>query len=329
MTSVLLLPVLLLALHAHALNFSLSFSGTGTGDIDRVKIPLDGAGNLLNIGNGNFTIEFWMKAFLSSNTGTVSPGANDNWITGNIIFDRDVYGNGDYGDFGISLGSGRIAFGVNNASSSRTILGTSQVANGQWHHIAVTRAFNGAMAIFVNGTQDAFYASGPAGNISYRTGRSTSWPNDPYLVIGAEKHDYDPSTYPSFSGWLDEVRISTNIRYTSTFQRPTEFFLHDQYTVGLFSFNEGSGTVVTNWAQVPNPTHGQRMVGGYPPRPAYSTDVPPLVPESTCLALVMLTAACVTRVRRSANSEIIPSHRRLLPAVLSASHTACRRLAAV
>lgn len=271
-------------------NYSLRFFGTGTGDIDRVKIPVDGAGNLMNIGNGNFTIEFWMKAYSNDNGGSVTPGAADNWITGNIIFDRDIFGDGDYGDYGISLGSGRIAFGVNNGSSSRTILGATQVANGQWHHIAVTRAFNGAMGIYVNGTQDAYFASGPSGNISYRTGRTTTWPNDPYLVIGAEKHDYDSSQYPSFSGWIDEVRISTNIRYTSTFQRPSEFFLPDAFTVGLFNFNEGSGTIVSNWAMVANPTHGQRMVGGSPERPAYSTDVPPLVPEPGSVALLLLSA---------------------------------------
>lgn len=278
------------ALVANASNFSLRFYGTGTGDIDRVKILCEGANNLMNIGNGNFTIEFWMKAFLSENTGSVSPGNNDGWVTGNIIFDRDIFGDGDFGDFGVSLGSGQIAFGVNNGTASRTILGSTQVANGQWHHIAVTRALNGAMAIFVNGTQDAYYASGPNGNISYRTGRTTNWPNDPYLVIGAEKHDYDPSQYPSFSGWIDEVRISTNIRYTGTFQRPSEFFLPDAFTVGLFNFNEGSGTIVSNWATVANPTHGQRMVGGSPERPSYSTDVPPLVPEPGCVALLLLSA---------------------------------------
>lgn len=285
-------------------NYSLRFFGTGTGDIDRVKIPVDGAGNLMNIGNGNFTIEFWMKAFLSENAGSVSPGDNDGWVTGNIIFDRDIFGDGDFGDFGVSLGSGQIAFGVNNGTASRTILGSTQVANGQWHHIAVTRALNGAMAIFVNGTQDAYYASGPSGNISYNTGRTTTWPNDPYLVIGAEKHDYDPSTYPSFSGWIDEVRISTNVRYTSTFQRPTEFFLPDAFTVGLFNFNEGGGTIVSNWATVANPTHGQRRVGGNPERPSYSTDVPPLIPEPCGMALILLQMV----VRMLANLHIAPNH---------------------
>jgi len=273
---------------ARAADFSLRFYGTGTGDIDRVKIPSDGAANPLNIGNGDFTIEFWLKAFLSNNTGSVA-GGGDTWTTGNIIIDRDIFGNGDFGDFGISLGNGRVAFGVHNGSSGTTILASNNVADGIWHHIAVTRSFSGAMGVFVDGTQDVYLASGPAGNISYNTGRSTSWPNDSYLVIGAEKHDYNSSQYPSFNGWLDELRISTNIRYSTNFSRPTHYFVPDQYSVGLFPFNEGTGTIVSNHASS-SPTHGLRMVAPNPERPAYVTDVPPLIPEP---AAALLPLACL------------------------------------
>ena len=44
--------------------------------------------------------------------------------------------------------------------------------------------------------------------------------SDPFLVIGAEKHDAG-SLYPSYRGWIDEVRLSTVRRYTgSGFTRP-------------------------------------------------------------------------------------------------------------
>ena len=33
----------------------------------------------------------------------VACDTNDGWILGNILFDRDVYGDGDHGDFGVSL----------------------------------------------------------------------------------------------------------------------------------------------------------------------------------------------------------------------------------
>jgi len=299
-----LIPALLILFFFHAptraADFSLRFYGTGTGDIDRVKIPSYGAANPLNIGNGHFTIEFWLKAFLSNNTGTVA-GGGDSWTTGNIIIDRDIFGNGDFGDFGISLGNGRVAFGIHNGSSGTTILASNNVADGIWHHIAVTRSFSGAMAVFVDGTQDVYLASGPAGNISYNTGRTTSWPNDPYLVIAAEKHDYDPSTYPSFNGWLDELHISTNIRYSTNFSRPDQYTIPDQFSVGLFRFNEGSGTVVSNYASS-SPTHGVRMVALNPERPAYVTDVPPLVPEPAAALLPLTCLIASSRFPRNASS---------------------------
>ena len=81
------------------------------------------------------------------------------------------------------------------------------------------------------------------GDISYRDGRSAGATNEPYLVIGAEKHDAG-GAYPSFNGYVDEVRISNTVRYTGNFTRPSGAFGTDGNTVGLYHFNEGSGTSV-------------------------------------------------------------------------------------
>ena len=35
-------------------------------------------------------------------------------------------------------------------------------------------------------------------------------------MLGAEKHDAG-AEFPSFSGWLDELRISNNVRYGGAF----------------------------------------------------------------------------------------------------------------
>lgn len=195
---------------AQGSRFAVQFFGTGTGQIDRIKIPL-ASSPLMNVG-GDFTIECWIRALYASNAGTVATGQDgDGWITGNIIIDRDVYGGGDYGDFGVALGraSGRsvLAFGVHNGSWGQTIVGTNHVGDGAWHHMAVTRQqTNGLLRIVVDGKVDA-EGTGPTGNVSYRTGRTTSWPSsDPYLVLGAEKHDAGNS-YPSFHGSVDELRV--------------------------------------------------------------------------------------------------------------------------
>ncbi|MCU0434920.1 MAG: LamG domain-containing protein [Bacteroidia bacterium] len=250
----------------HAQNYCMRFYGHGTGDIDRVKIALDAPQRPADIAF-DFTIEFDLLAAASDNPlgSNAAQGNNDDWTLGHVIIDRDIFGNGDYGDFGISLAGSRIAAGVNNGSSSYTLIGNINVADQLWHHIAVTRnSATGQISLFVDGVADGS-ASGPAGNISYRDGRSTSWPNDPYLVIGAEKHDYDNAVYPSFNGHIDELRFSTVIRYTGTFTPP---LLHtaDSVTACLYHFDEGSGNVLLDASTAAGgPSPGDVRYGGSAP----------------------------------------------------------------
>ena len=250
--------------------YALQFGGTGSGDIDRVKIRVD-PNTPIDVG-ADFTLEWWMKANAQDNTGLASCGTETGWSTGNILFDRDVYFAGDNGDYGVALHGGRIAFGVSRGSSGTTLCGTTIVANGNWHHIAVTRASStGQLAIYVDGVRDAL-GTGPTGDVSYRNGRSTSFPNtDPYLVIGAEKTD-EGSQYPSYRGIMDEIRLSNNIRYASNFTPSGSPFTPDANTVGLYHFNEGSGTTALDSATVTGaPTNGTIRVGGNPVRPVYVT----------------------------------------------------------
>jgi hypothetical protein len=263
---------------------ALRFYGHGPGapQQDRVKIRIDGPPVPADIGNGDFTIEFWMKANLSDNTGSATCNVNngDGWITANIIVDRDVYGPGDHGDFGVALSNGRIAFGVHNGSSGSTLCGNINVADGAWHHIVVTRAAaTGALRIFVDGQLDG-QRSGPTGNLSYRDGRSTSWPNsDPFLVLGAEKHDAGPA-YPAYNGLFDELRLSTVVRYTGNFTRPSAPFTTDANTAALYHFDEGpagpcTGTVLDSSGASGGPSHGQCHYGGAGQAgPVYVTDQP-------------------------------------------------------
>jgi glucose/arabinose dehydrogenase len=260
---------------------SLRFHGNGTGDIDRVKIAIDNPARPADVGATDFTLEWWMKALPGENTSqSVTCNANDGWITGNILFDRDVNGSGDHGDFGVSLSDGRVAFGVSFGGSGNTICGTTDVTDGRWHHVAVTRRYSdGALRIFVDGVLDA---AGPRGSgvgansdVSYRDGRS-GWPNDPFLVIGAEKHDAG-SSYPSYRGWIDEVRLSNTLRYVGNFTRPNQPFITDANTVALYHFDEGSGDAVGDASgAIGGPSHGIRRFGGAPSRPLWSTDAAPL-----------------------------------------------------
>lgn len=246
--------MLIFSAQAQGSRFAVRFYGTGTGQIDRIKIPLESS-PALNVGS-NFTFEFWIRAAYSNNAGVVYPGLNgDGWITGNVLLDRDIYGTGDYGDFGVALGRDGtnlvLAFGAHNGSWGQTIVGTRNVGDDAWHHVAITRvASNGTMAIYVDGTLDAS-GTGPTGNLSYRIGRATDWPNsDPFLVIGAEKHDAG-SEYPSYNGYFDELRIWSRALTTyelaqiaSALTPPAE----QNGLVAYFRLEEGSGTALRDSA---------------------------------------------------------------------------------
>ncbi len=254
--------------------YALRFFGNGVNDIDRVKIPVNPQNNA-DFGATDFTLEWWMKTNSGENVARTGCGTgNDAWINGNIIFDRDIWGDGDYGDFGVSLFNGRVAFGLNNGSSGATICGSRNVADGQWHHVAVQRRLSdGYLWMYVDGVLDAS-VDGPNGNISYRDNRSSGYSNDPFFVIGAEKHDAAVE-YPSYSGFIDEVRVSRVIRYSTAFSRPTNTFSSDSNTLLLYHFDEGTGSVLRDSSTVGVPVNGQLRVGGNPVGPIWTTsDVP-------------------------------------------------------
>jgi hypothetical protein len=245
--------------------FNLRFYGNGWGDFDRVKILIDDPQNgslPADVGDTDFTIEFWMKALTSENTGSVCTTAGDAWMNGDVILDRDVPGNGDHGEFGVSLMDGRIAFGVNNGSTGETLCGNTYVVDELWHHIAITRNFNnGQLRIFVDGELDTDVI-GPTGDISYRDGRTAQDPDqDPYLVIGARKSDQGLA----FSGWIDEMRISNLIRYVEPFEPPIEPFISDANTVALYHFDTGYGNLIRDLSGAASgPSDGTRIYGGDP-----------------------------------------------------------------
>ncbi len=269
--------------------YSLRFFGNGVDDIDRVKIRIDDPTNNLpgppaDIGATDFTIEFWVRGYLAENgSPTVTCGANEDWILGNIVFDRDRFSQGR--KFGISIANGRVVFGVTNGSlQARTICGATNVLDGQWHHIAVQRRrSDGWMWLYVDGQLQG-QADGPDGDISYPdNGVPCSYCcnggpcdfSDPFIVLGAEKHDYDRNTYPSFSGWLDEVRLSTNLRYNANFTPPSSPFTPDAQTAALYHLDEGSGDdVLDSSGASGGPSHGVRRFGGNPAGPLWSVQSP-------------------------------------------------------
>jgi len=285
LAAALLVPILVLLAREPA-HPSLRFFGNGVGDIDRVKIRVDDPANSLpgppaDVGAADFTIEFWMRAFASENTAPpVACGANIDWIYGNIVIDRDRY-NQDR-KFGLSIAGGVPVFGVSgDGTGDRTLCGPANLLDGAWRHVAIERRrSDGRMWLFVDGALQGS-VDGPDGDISYPDdgvpGDDCGGPctnSDPFLVLAAEKHDAG-SQYPSFSGWLDELRVSDTIRYTAPFAPPAAPFAPDANTVALYHFDEASGMVLSDASGAPGgPSDGEVRFGGSPAGPVWSAQSP-------------------------------------------------------
>ncbi len=262
---------------------SLRFFGNGVGDIDRVKIRIDEVGSdlpgpAIDVGATDFTIELFLKGSAAENdAGPIACNGYD-WINGNIVLDRDRFAQGRA--FGLSIAGGVLAFGMQNqGGESVTICGSTSVVDDAWHHVAIARRrSDGRLYLFVDGELDA-EADGPDGDVSYPDdgvpGSFCGGPcnnSDPFLVLAAEKHDAG-SAYPSFSGLLDELRVSTTLRYAGSFGVPTAAFVPDGDTVGLYHFDEGGGAVLGDASTI-DPVAGEIKIGGDPLGPVWSSDAP-------------------------------------------------------
>ena len=256
--------------------FALRFYGNGTGNIDRARIPLDpgGSSSAADVGAGDFTYECRINCLYANNTS--GPGIGDA-RNSNIFWDRDIWGH----ERGWVAGVTRVTspnrlvacFGIAGASQTwTTIYGTTDVGDGAWHHVAIVRRQStGAVELYVDGALDAS-GTYTTGDLSYPDGYDPGQgQNNPYLVLGAEKHDAG-AQYPSYNGKMEELRISDNRRYTTGFTPATQPFTADANTRGLYHMDDGYGTVMIDVATVSGaPTEGELLVGGTPSGPEWIT----------------------------------------------------------
>jgi len=312
---------------AGAQGASLRFFGHGVDDIDRVKIPIDDPfvaddpGPPVDVGATDFTIELFVRGSTADNpAGAISCGGTYDWIEGNILLDRDRFDQGR--SFGLSFGGGLVAFGLNDENQTPwTLCSDSVVLDGGWHHLAVQRRrSDGRLWLHVDGVLED-EADGPDGDLSYPDDgfptNNCGGPcvnSDPFVVLGAEKHDAGPA-YPSFSGWLDELRFSTSLRYDSAgFTPPIAPFTTDTDTAALYHFDEATGGSCTGIVldvsgASGGPSNGACSFGGSAPAgPVYSAETPfggpahaapaPSLGAGSLLLLVGLLGASGAALRR-------------------------------
>ena len=145
------------------------------------------------------------------------------------------------------------------------------------------RRADGWMWLFVDGVLEA-EADGPDGDVSYPDDATPASPDDPYLVLGAEKFDAGAA----YDGFLDELRISASLRYAGAFTRPTSPFAADADTAALYHLDEGAGGVAGDSAGASGgPSDGVLAAGGSPSGPEWTGTGAPLAGTPS----IMLTRA--------------------------------------
>lgn len=226
-----------------------------------VRISRTGA---MDIGaSGEFTFEMWIRPSSTAADNGTNPAEGSSYSAtySNIIVDGDSLSTRG---FIIGLGAGRILLGVNNTSGGYTLIGTTDLRDGAWHHVAVQYTVSsGLMEVFADGDEEDSFTQG-GGAVDYDGDAPTT---DSYFYLAKEKLEFDANVR-GFRGDISMIRISDTRRYTgTTYTVPTSALVDDANTVGLYYFDEGSGTVLGD-------SSGNNFDGELIQSPTWSTQDP-------------------------------------------------------
>ena len=176
------------------------------------------------VATGNYTIEFWVKPFTTSLSGTKTlvdmraAGATE--VAGRLY-----------------LEAGQVRW--NSNGSDLVTSGLTTLSNDVWSHIAVSRTGTTAK-IFINGAEVG-------------TGTDSSNYGAKPIRIGA---NYAGSEV--LAGYIDDFRFSNNARYTATFVAPTGIVQGDTNTRLLIHFDGSYGQTYTeDWSGAEGFTNGE------------------------------------------------------------------------
>lgn len=162
---------------------------------------------------GEFTLEYWYRSASSSSTRTMFAqyygGFSNEWT---------VWQSGsDYVNMYYQGAGGHI------------LTSTTAIADNTWHHIAITRNSSNRFDLWINGTsEDNYTTSGSL--LEYD------------IMMGARLDGGGPGTVEYVNGHIDEVRVSSIARYTSSFTPPTGEFTNDSDTTFLMHANGSDGS---------------------------------------------------------------------------------------
>ncbi|QBQ74973.1 structural protein [Cyanophage S-RIM4] len=215
-----------------------TFSGNAALSTDQKRfgltsLYLDGTGDYISetsssdyaLGSSNYTLEAWIRADAAALTGTAD-----------II---DMRASASDVAMRLYLVNAQVRFNVNGIDLLNSA--TTLINNDTWTHVAVVR----------DGTDIELFVGGVSVGTSTDGGTYAAKP----MVIGAA---YDNTN--EFTGYIDEVRLSNNARYTAAFTPFSGFFQGDANTLLLLHFEGADGqTYADDWSGTATWTNGDEF----------------------------------------------------------------------
>jgi hypothetical protein len=226
-----------------------------------------------------FTVEAWIKP-TSPNGSVVSRGED-------FINDRTAL-NLTYDQPGGTWGEGAGLAYENNSDTDFIYFSGQLIPLNDWSHIAATRASNGTVTVYVNGTLSRQWTS---------TGIPASLCQQE-LDFGAYWNDGSNPSMSFYNGVIDEVRL-WNVART-----PTEMAQYYNRTVnssaagliGYWNFDEGAGVIAHDLTGLNNATLG--LNGSGTDVPTWVVSTAPIIPEPATIALLSIGGLLLRRSKR-------------------------------
>jgi len=204
-----------------------------------VRIP--NSPSLSTFENG-ITLECWYKQ--------TSFSGGDEHIVGHEYFSsQGVELKNEHGDWGAYLNGSEGGAGWEYWSDEDY---NPPIVQNQWHHIALS-SDGQTTKYFLNG-EEMDEDVNDLGDLF-----SPSFSED--FVINRHTWGNGSSSSSRLSGFMDELRLSSVCRYTESFTPPEAEFVVDEFTSGLWHFNEGSGGTVYDAS--PHGNHGTCLGTGW------------------------------------------------------------------
>ena len=129
----------------------------------------------------------------------------------------------------LETSDGRTWFGEDDVDEGAGVFDVEGILDGKRHHLAGTWDEDGKMRLFVDGELIGFQTVDAGTSIGDT------------IEIGCWGED-------GFEGTIDEVRLSSVVRYTEAFEAPEEPFSVDDDTIALWHMDEGSGDSIEDAA---------------------------------------------------------------------------------